>query len=166
MVRIRLCRVGAKKQPSYRLVVADQRAPRDGRFIEIVGNYNPRTDPPTVVVKEDRIAHWLSKGAQPSDAVARMLRNLEAAKLAAESEAVVEVDSETEAEVEAEVAAEAEIEVEPEVAAEAEAEAEVAVEVEAEAEVEPEVAAEAEAEVETDAEVEAEAKADSENESE
>jgi len=140
MVRIRLCRVGAKKQPSYRVVVADQRAPRDGRFIEIVGHYNPRTDPPTVVLKEDRIAHWLSKGAQPSDAVARMIRNLEAAKLAAESEAVVEVDSETEAEVEAEVevAAEAEIEVEPEVVAETKAEAEVAAEVEAEAETDSE----------------------------
>jgi len=133
-------RVGAKKQPSYRVVVADQRAPRDGRFIEIVGHYNPRTDPPTVVLKEDRIAHWLSKGAQPSDAVARMIRNLEAAKLAAESEAVVEVDSETEAEVEAEVevAAEAEIEVEPEVVAETKAEAEVAAEVEAEAETDSE----------------------------
>ena len=152
MVRIRLCRVGAKKQPSYRVVVADQRAPRDGRFIEIIGHYNPRTDPPTVVLKEDRIAHWLSKGAQPSDAVARMIRNLEAAKLAAESEAVVEVDSETEAEVEAEVAAEAEIEVEPEVIAETEAEAEV----------EPEVAAEVEAETE----VKAETETDSENESE
>jgi len=138
MVRIRLCRVGAKKQPSYRVVVADQRAPRDGRFIEIVGHYNPRTDPPTVVLKEDRIAHWLSKGAQPSDAVARMIRNLEAAKLAAESEAVVEVDSETEAEVEAEVAAEAEIEVEPEVVAETKAAAEVAAEVEAEAETDSE----------------------------
>jgi len=159
MVRIRLCRVGAKKQPSYRVVVADQRAPRDGRFIEIVGHYNPRTDPPTVVLKEDRIAHWLSKGAQPSDAVARMIRNLEAAKLAAESEAVVEVDSETEAEVEAEVAAEAEVEVEPEVAAEAEAEAEVEPEVAAEAE------AEADVETEVTAEVEAEAETDSEDES-
>ena len=75
MVRIRLCRVGAKKQPSYRVVVADQRAPRDGRFIEIIGHYNPRTDPPTVVIKEDRALYWLSKGAQPSDPVVRMLRN-------------------------------------------------------------------------------------------
>ncbi|MCD6518640.1 MAG: 30S ribosomal protein S16 [Anaerolineae bacterium] len=75
MVRIRLRRVGAKKQPSYRVVVADQRSPRDGRFIEVIGHYNPRTDPPTVVIKEDRALYWLSKGAQPSEAVARMLKN-------------------------------------------------------------------------------------------
>ncbi len=75
MVRIRLRRVGAKGQPSYRIVVADQRSPRDGRFIETIGHYNPRTDPPTVDIKEDRAIHWLSKGAQPSDAVARMLKN-------------------------------------------------------------------------------------------
>ena len=75
MVRIRLRRVGAKGQPSYRIVVADQRSPRDGRFIEIIGHYNPRTDPPTVDIKEDRAMHWLSQGAQPSDAVARMLKN-------------------------------------------------------------------------------------------
>ena len=74
MVRIRLLRVGAKKQPYYRVVVADQRSPRDGRFIEIVGHYNPRTDPPTVDLKEDRVLHWLSVGAQPSDPVARMLK--------------------------------------------------------------------------------------------
>lgn len=75
MVRIRLRRVGAKGQPSYRIVVADQRSPRDGRFIEIIGHYNPRTDPPTVNIKEDRAMHWLGQGAQPSDAVARMLKN-------------------------------------------------------------------------------------------
>ncbi|TEU17287.1 MAG: 30S ribosomal protein S16, partial [Anaerolineales bacterium] len=69
MVRIRLCRVGAKKQPSYRVVVADQRAPRDGRFIEIIGHYNPRTDPPTMVIKEERALLWLARGAQPSEAV-------------------------------------------------------------------------------------------------
>lgn len=74
MVRIRLFRVGAKKQPSYRVVVADQRSPRDGRFIEIIGNYNPRTEPPTVVIREERALYWLSKGAQPSDAVMRMLK--------------------------------------------------------------------------------------------
>ena len=76
MVRIRLRRVGAKKQPSYRVVVADLEAPRDGRFIEIIGFYNPRTDPPTVEIKAERALHWLQHGAQPSDAVARMLRNL------------------------------------------------------------------------------------------
>lgn len=73
MVRIRLMRVGAKKQPSYRLVVADQRAPRDGRFIEIIGHYNPRTDPPTVEVNTERAIYWLRQGAQPSEPVARLL---------------------------------------------------------------------------------------------
>ena len=70
MVKIRLRRVGAKKQPSYRVIVADSRVKRDGRFLEIIGHYNPRTDPPTVVIKEDRALYWLSVGAQPTDAVA------------------------------------------------------------------------------------------------
>lgn len=74
MVRIRLRRVGAKDQPSYRIVVADQRSPRDGRFIEVIGHYNPRTDPETVVVDADRAAYWLSHGAQPSEAVERLLK--------------------------------------------------------------------------------------------
>jgi small subunit ribosomal protein S16 len=76
MVRIRLRRVGAKKQPSYRVVVADSESPRDGRFIETIGFYNPRTDPPTVEIEAERALHWLRHGAQPSEAVARMLRNL------------------------------------------------------------------------------------------
>ena len=75
MVRIRLRRVGGKKQPSYRVVVTDQRSARDGRFIETVGNYNPRVDPPHVKLEDERVLYWLSKGAQPSDAVARMLRS-------------------------------------------------------------------------------------------
>ena len=75
MVKIRLTRVGSKKQPSYRVVVADQRSPRDGRFIEIIGHYNPRTVPETAVIQEERALHWLSVGAQPTPAVARMLRN-------------------------------------------------------------------------------------------
>jgi len=73
MVRIRLRRVGAKKQPSYRVVVADSRSPRDGRFIETIGYYNPRTDPPTAEIKEDRALYWLSQGAQPSKAVSNLL---------------------------------------------------------------------------------------------
>ena len=73
MVRIRLRRVGAKKQPQYRVVVADQRSPRDGRHIETIGHYNPRTEPETVTIKEDRALYWLSKGAQPTDVVLRML---------------------------------------------------------------------------------------------
>lgn len=72
MVRIRLRRIGAKKQPTYRFVVADAQAPRDGRFIEILGHYNPRTEPRTVVVDEARVREWLAKGAQPSDTVRRL----------------------------------------------------------------------------------------------
>lgn len=74
MLKIRLSRVGAKKQPSYRIVVADARAPRDGRSLERIGFYNPRTDPPTVEIDEERALYWLSKGAQPTDVVAAMLR--------------------------------------------------------------------------------------------
>ncbi len=73
MVKIRLRRMGAKKQPTYRFVVSDARSPRDGRFIEILGHYNPRSDPKTVVVDEDKVKLWLAKGAQPSDPVRRLL---------------------------------------------------------------------------------------------
>jgi small subunit ribosomal protein S16 len=76
MVRIRLRRVGGKRQPSYRIVVTDSRSPRDGRFIEKIGFYNPRTSPDTLEVDEARALHWLTSGAQPSDAVARILRSL------------------------------------------------------------------------------------------
>jgi small subunit ribosomal protein S16 len=75
MVRIRLRRVGLKAQPSYRIVVADKEAPRDGRFIEILGFYNPRTQPATIQIKEDRIFDWMSKGAQPSDSVIAIMRS-------------------------------------------------------------------------------------------
>ena len=74
MVRIRLRRMGAKKQPSYRIVVADARSPRDGRFIEVIGFYNPRTEPETVRIAEDRALHWLSVGAQPTESVERLLK--------------------------------------------------------------------------------------------
>ena len=70
MVRIRLRRVGSRNQASYRVVVADKESPRDGRFIEVVGHYNPRTEPSTIVLKDDRIYYWLSVGAQPTEAVA------------------------------------------------------------------------------------------------
>ena len=73
MVKIRLRRVGGKKQPSYRVVITDSRSPRDGRFIEIIGHYDPRTDPPTMTVDEERARYWLSEGAQPTDAVRRSL---------------------------------------------------------------------------------------------
>jgi small subunit ribosomal protein S16 len=71
--RIRLARVGSKKNPIYRVVVADSRSPRDGRFIEIVGRYNPQTDPSTIELDEDKVRGWLEKGAQPSDSVRRLL---------------------------------------------------------------------------------------------
>lgn len=74
MVRIRLRRVGQKGQPVYRIVAADQRAKRDGRYIEILGHYNPRTQPETVEYKEERMLYWLSNGAQPSDSVTMLLR--------------------------------------------------------------------------------------------
>jgi small subunit ribosomal protein S16 len=137
MVKIRLRRVGAKKQPSYRVVVTDSRSPRDGRFIEIVGFYNPRTEPPTVEIKEDRVLRWLAQGAQPTDAVAGLLtrqgtmerlsryKSGEAldvliAEAAAASEQLAEEAPEPEVRAEAEKiaeAAEAETEVEEEVVA-------------------------------------------------
>lgn len=76
MVRIRLRRVGARHQPSYRIVVADRESPRDGRFLEIIGNYNPRTEPSTVFVDEARLFHWMQHGAQPSDSVKQVLGSL------------------------------------------------------------------------------------------
>lgn len=74
MVRIRLLRTGKRKQPSYRVVVADQRAPRDGRFVEILGHYNPLTNPSVIKINEERALVWLSKGAQPSDSVTALLK--------------------------------------------------------------------------------------------
>src|SRR6266540_5824238 len=73
-VKLRLTRVGSKKNPVYRIVAADSRSPRDGKFIEIVGRYNPQTDPSTIVLDEERVRDWLAKGAQPSEAVARLLK--------------------------------------------------------------------------------------------
>ena len=73
-VRIRLTRTGAKKRPFYRLVVADSRSPRDGRFIEILGHYNPITEPSVVKVDEERAVYWLLNGAKPSDTVRALLK--------------------------------------------------------------------------------------------
>lgn len=73
MVKIRLRRLGAKKQPSYRLVVADSRAPRDGAFVDIIGHYNPLTNPATLVIDEEKALHWLKKGAQPTEPAAKLL---------------------------------------------------------------------------------------------
>jgi small subunit ribosomal protein S16 len=73
-VRMRLTRVGSKKNPIYRVVVADQRSPRDGRFIEIVGRYNPQTEPSLIELDEAKVKDWLGKGAQPSEAVAKLIK--------------------------------------------------------------------------------------------
>ena len=73
-VKIRLRRMGAKKRPFYRVVVADSRSPRDGRFIETVGWYNPLTNPPSTKVEPERVQYWLGQGAQPSEAVERILQ--------------------------------------------------------------------------------------------
>lgn len=72
-VKLRLMRVGKKKQPTYRIVAADSRSPRDGRFIEIVGTYAPRSDPSEITVKSDKALAWLSKGAQPTETVRKLL---------------------------------------------------------------------------------------------
>ncbi len=72
-VKIRLRRVGAKKQPSYRLVIADSRSPRDGRFIDVIGSYNPRTKPTTIVVDAEKARKWLSQGARPTESAASIL---------------------------------------------------------------------------------------------
>jgi small subunit ribosomal protein S16 len=73
-VRMRLTRVGSKKNPVYRVVVADSRSPRDGKFIEIVGRYNPQTDPSTIEIDGTKVKDWISKGAQPSESVQRLLK--------------------------------------------------------------------------------------------
>ena len=75
MLRIRLKRTGARNQPSYRIVVADSRNPRDGAFVEQLGHYDPRQDPPQVVLDYERALKWVSQGAQPREAVKRMLEN-------------------------------------------------------------------------------------------
>jgi small subunit ribosomal protein S16 len=73
-VRIRLTRVGARNNPVWRVVAADQRSPRDGRFIEVLGHYNPQTDPSTIELDEERVRNWLRKGAEPSDTVKQLLK--------------------------------------------------------------------------------------------
>lgn len=75
-VRIRLTRMGAKKKPFYRVVVADAEAKRDGRFIEIIGTYDPNQEPAAVNIKKDRLDDWLQKGAQPTDTVASLIKRL------------------------------------------------------------------------------------------
>ncbi|MGI6250757.1 MAG: 30S ribosomal protein S16 [Anaerolineaceae bacterium] len=74
MVRIRLRRTGSAHQPHYRVIIADKESPRDGRFIEIVGHYNPKTTPATIVFDEERVYYWLGVGAQPSDSVQKLFK--------------------------------------------------------------------------------------------
>jgi small subunit ribosomal protein S16 len=73
-VKLRLTRVGSKKNPIYRVVAADSRSPRDGRFLDIVGRYNPQPDPSVIDLDEVKVKDWLAKGAQPTDAVARLIK--------------------------------------------------------------------------------------------
>jgi small subunit ribosomal protein S16 len=73
-VRVRLTRVGSKKNPIWRVVVADQRSPRDGRFIEAIGRYNPQTNPSTIAIDEERLQHWIARGAQPTGAVKQLMK--------------------------------------------------------------------------------------------
>jgi small subunit ribosomal protein S16 len=75
MVRIRLRRIGLKGQPTYRVVAADKESPRDGRFLEILGVYNPRTQPATIHLKEERVYHWMKNGALPSESVAQVFKS-------------------------------------------------------------------------------------------
>jgi len=76
LIKLRLRRMGAKKRPFYRIVAAEHSSPRDGRFIEVIGHYNPLTEPATLVVKEDRARHWISVGAQPTETVAHLLTKI------------------------------------------------------------------------------------------
>jgi small subunit ribosomal protein S16 len=76
LLRIRLTRMGAKKKPYYRIVVMEQRSNRDGSFVEILGHYNPKTDPPLVDLKMDRVQHWMACGAQPSDTVSSLMKKV------------------------------------------------------------------------------------------
>jgi small subunit ribosomal protein S16 len=76
VVAIRLRRMGSSRRPAYRVVVADARSPRDGRFIEVIGHYNPLTEPPTVKIDREKARAWIAKGAQPSNTVKRLLANV------------------------------------------------------------------------------------------
>jgi small subunit ribosomal protein S16 len=114
MLKIRLRRTGAKKQASYRVVVAESTSPRDGKFIEILGHYNPRTDPPTLVIKEEeRLFYWLSVGAQPTDSMKRILESKGILKKKTQPETPTAEASQPEAEAPAEESVSAEIEEAP-----------------------------------------------------
>jgi small subunit ribosomal protein S16 len=134
-VRVRLTRVGSKKNPIWRVVVSDQRSPRDGRFIETIGHYNPQTDPSTIVIDEERFKHWVSRGAQPTNTVKQLVKahakgvaggtstGSAGVSRAPAATAVAEPEAEP-AEAEQAEVAEAEAPAEPDAAAESDAAAE------------------------------------------
>ncbi len=125
-VRVRLTRVGSKKNPVWRVVVADQRSPRDGRVIEMLGHYNPQTEPSTVVIDRERLDHWIERGAEPSNTIRRLMRTENTVAVAPPKAAAAPAESGDEAEApsaEAEPVAEAEPPAEPEAAPPPEADA-------------------------------------------
>ena len=105
-VRLRLTRVGSKKNPIWRVVVADQRSPRDGRFIETIGHYNPQTSPSTIVLDDSRVEHWLARGAVPTNTVKNLIKAKGKAAPAAEETAVAAPEAPAEPAEEAPVATE------------------------------------------------------------
>jgi small subunit ribosomal protein S16 len=120
-VRVRLTRVGSKKNPIWRVVVTDQRSPRDGRFIETIGHYNPQTEPSTIVLDRERLDHWLARGAQPSGTVKQLVRaQAKAPPVVAEPEAAPVATAEAVAEEPAEAAPVAELAPEAEASTEPE----------------------------------------------
>lgn len=145
MLRIRLSRAGKKKRPAYRIVVADSRAPRDGATVDIIGHYDPLTDPATIVINEEKAQHWLERGAQPSEAAAKLLAKkgvigeIERKFTPVRAEAQVEATAEAETEAEGEAKPKTEGESKPEAEGKSKPEAKV----KAEAEPEPETPAEA-----------------------
>ena len=136
-VKIRLARHGAKKAPFYRVVVADERRARNGRFIEIIGRYNPCVTPSAIEINLERVDEWMGKGAQPTEAAAKLIAAARGDKAAPEKgakpskKAVAKAEAEAQAKKEAEEAAKAEAEAAAKAAAEAEAAAEEAPEAEA-----------------------------------
>ncbi len=186
MVRIRLRRAGGKGQPTHRIVAADRESPRDGRFLEILGDYNPRTEPATIRVNEERVYHWLSVGAQPSKSVLQvfstigLMERYQRYKDGEDLEVLIEEGKQVEKDrkvdprtrrddlvkeskpKKGEEVPVAEAEAEPEVEAEAEPVAEAEAEPEVEAEIEPVAEAEAEPEDEAEAEPEPESEPESE----
>lgn len=182
MVRIRMRRVGARNQPSFRIVAADRESPRDGRFLEVLGSYNPRTEPSTIHIDEARLFHWMQHGAQPSDSVVQTLTALgtwerwerfkageSLDKLVAEAEAAIpEVDPRTRrddligrpSKKKVAKATQSTGAGEPEAAPPAKAPKQAAAPAEAQAEEEGEAAAEEQVEAEVEEEAEAEPEAE------